>query len=495
MAAPHHLMLLAVAALSLAGVAASPAKALTPLEAVRAFPAPPLPAAVAARHARAKRETLGLLAPPGTKRRGGGGGDDGADCDGAGYRNRVMGLLHEANLLGLFKDLRGQGKLEASGMDVVGAHDLWVVFDNTPLVGLVDLHFAYEGEGNVLIPPLAGGRDAVTTTTTTVAATPRPANASRSSRRAARRRPPPPRLRGQEDSQFEGISQIASRPGEFIIVEEMREVGPAQGAARGGNTTAAAPIFHPFAQRVALSRRNPDGYKVLERCTMHLVLKRENKGIEGIEYVEDTRGKGYLLAACEGNWCEGGRRGRDRGHGKIAVLEFVPAARGGGEPCSWRVAKTLDIPPAAAFTDYSDLAFADTGLRGEPAGSGKGAVAVLSQEDAALWVGQFDYDRMEFDADVPGAAFVLPRDGACRTVWCNAEGLVWLDARRLAVATDRAKASQSFVCTSKDEALGTFALPDGADRMIFGDGEGGGEAGVAGGEEAAAEERATLVVV
>jgi hypothetical protein len=262
-----------------------------------------------------------------------------------------------------------------------------------------------------------------------------------------------------------------------MIIEEMREVAasPSSSSNRGDDDDddAGAIIYHPFAQRVALSRRNPDGYRVLERCAVHLVLTRENKGVEGIEYLEDTKGKGYLLAACEGNWCEGGRRGRDRGNGKVAVLEFVPGTP--EEPCSWQVVKTLDIPPAAAFLDYSDLAFADPGFRGEDRSEGKGAVAVLSQEDAALWVGQFDYNKMEFDPEVAGAAFVLPKDGACRSIWCNAEGLAWLDKTRLAVATDRAKASQSYVCTSKDEALGTFALPDGADKAIYGGGEEGEE--------------------
>lgn len=457
MAARAVVLVAASALLMLAATIAAATPMPTLREAVQTLPPPsPVPPRLAAKHADAKRKTLELLLV-GRKSKGGGGdkGDTTADCEAEGYRNRVMGLLHEANFLGLFRDLKNQTKLEASGMDVLG-DDLFVVFDNTPLVGMVDLHFAYEDPHNALIPPVVGsvgGAEA--------------AAAGRDQRllRGLPRR----RLQGQSDSQFEGISAIPSRPGEFMIIEEMREVASSN---RRGDDDGDEPgvVFHPFAQRVALSRRSPDGYRVLERCAVHLVLTRENKGVEGIEYIEDTRGKGYLLAACEGNWCEGGRKGRDRGNGKIAVLEFVPATK--QEPCSWQVVKTLDIPPAAAFLDYSDLAFADPGFRGEDRSQGKGAVAVLSQEDAALWVGQFDYNKMEFDPEVAGAAFVLPKDGMCRSIWCNAEGLAWLDKTRLAVATDRAKASQSYVCTSKDEALGTFALPDGADEAIYGKREG-----------------------
>lgn len=437
---------------------------LTPAEIVAQHPAaapPPLTAAQRAKHAAAHARTLELLLGSVDKKKGGSGGGGTSACEAPKYRNRVLGSLHEANFLGLFKDLHNETKLEASGMDVVG-DDLWVVFDNTPLVGLVDLHFGYEDDHNHLIPPARAALQGSGVR-----------GAGGLGPRGGRRLRPAVRSRrnAQTDSQFEGISAIPSRPGEFIIVEEMREVS----SKSSDDPDERESTFHPFAQRVAAARGRdgkPSGgaYRVLERCAMHMQLTHENKGVEGIEYIEDIRGKGYLMAACEGNWCSGGAKGREAGNGKIVVLEYQPG--NSTEPCGWHVLKTLDIPSGAAFEDYSDLAFADPGVvsTAGPAGekNNLGAIAVLSQESSALWIGRFDYDAMDFDPDVAGAAFLLPRNRRCDMVYCNAEGLAWLDGLRLAIASDRAKSNQPFWCTEKDETVGVFALPDGAEKMIGG---------------------------
>ena len=548
------LALLAAPAVMVATMAApaaalpTPAEQLpTPAELVAAAPpAAPLPPRLAAKHEAARRRTIGLLAsldararrdggadapafaslaeaeeaaaavrrarllPPTSpaasaahyglpglgrkkKRKQGGRGEAAAvDCEDPAYRNIVMSTLVEGFFLGLFKDLRGQTKLEASGMDVVG-DDIWVIFDNTPLVGLVDLQLTYADEDNALIPPVAGQR-AGAKLGLGAAATIGAGNGTSPGvlRRLLRRQTTGAAagLRGPEDSQFEGISAISSRPGQFLIVEETRQISaaPPRPADNGGDNgdpappppAPPAPVFHPFAQRVELSRDRPEGYRVLERCAIHIDLVSANKGVEGISYIEDARGRGYLMASCEGNYCEGGRRGRERGHGKIVVLEFDPGTGSpGGDPdadddgrahCGWRAVKTLDMPRAAAFTDYSDIAFADPGFTPVAGGTGpyKGAVVILSQEDSALWIGLFDYNAMDFDPDVPGATFILPRSNACDKIYCNAEGVAWLDATRLVVATDRAKSTQPFQCVAKDEAMSVFALPDGAAELIAG---------------------------
>ena len=79
------------------------------------------------------------------------------------------------------------------------------------------------------------------------------------------------------------------------------------------------------------------------------------------------------------------------------------------------------------------------------------------QEDAALWVGEFDFDTMEFVGD--GAVFHFPRDNNCDMVYCTVEGLSWIDDQRITVTLDRAKADQPFVCTLKDQSIAMFALP------------------------------------
>lgn len=81
----------------------------------------------------------------------------------------------------------------------------------------------------------------------------------------------------------------------------------------------------------------------------------------------------------------------------------------------------------------------------------------MLQEDAALWVGKFDFGAMEFVGN--GTVYHFPRDNNCDMVYCTVEGLSWIDSQRITVTLDRAKADQPFVCTLKDQSIAMFALP------------------------------------
>ena len=48
-------------------------------------------------------------------------------------------------------------------------------------------------------------------------------------------------------------------------------------------------------------------------------------------------------------------------------------------------------------------------------------------------------------------------------LYCNAEGIQWLDNYRLLVTSDKAKSSQPFWCDTKDQSIHIFALPPGWD--------------------------------
>lgn len=74
------------------------------------------------------------------------------------------------------------------------------------------------------------------------------------------------------------------------------------------------------------------------------------------------------------------------------------------DECEWEVVKVIDIPHSAYFTDYSGIAFYGTGSVQQ--------VGVISQEDAALWVSTFDFDRLEFDDD-SSAVYHFPRNDNC----------------------------------------------------------------------------------
>ena len=183
-------------------------------------------------------------------------------------------------------------------------------------------------------------------------------------------------------------------------------------------------------------------------------------------YVRTLEGESFLLGLCEGNFCSGGREGRDPGNGRIVVSQLEWFAESG---CVWKPVKTINIPSAAYFRDYSGMAL----------NYATGKLAVLSQEGAAVWIGNFDIEAMDFKTESDsepssfgveneenglgsgGGVFHLPRNDVCQMVYCNAEGIQWLDNYRLLVASDKAKSSQPVECVARDQSIHIFAMPSG----------------------------------
>ena len=164
---------------------------------------------------------------------------------------------------------------------------------------------------------------------------------------------------------------------------------------------------------------------------MYFKLSHENKGFESIIYLPEKK---LLLGMCEGNWCEGGKRGRQVGHGKIVVSKLTRDADG----CSWDVVDMLDLPGVADFQDYSAMVIRE------------GKMAILSQVDAALALVDFDVDTLAFGNDTAGVAMHLPRDVHCYIVYCNA--VAFVDRYRFVIVSDKAKSKQD---------VGVFAVPSG----------------------------------
>eukprot|EP00775_Hariotina_reticulata_P002900 gene2900-3188_t len=119
-----------------------------------------------------------------------------------------------------------------------------------------------------------------------------------------------------------------------------------------------------------------------------------------------------------------------------------------GDACAWDVVKVVHIPRTADFTDYSGMAF-----RGN-------RVAIISQENATVWVGTFDFDQLEFVDE--GKVYHFPRDNHCDIIFCNVEGVEWLDDARLVISSDKAKRYQSFRCVRHEQRIHIFALPENA---------------------------------
>lgn len=63
----------------------------------------------------------------------------------------------------------------------------------------------------------------------------------------------------------------------------------------------------------------------------------------------------FVLGLCDGNHCESGEAGRDRGNGRIVVAHFRQYSPPRNH-CHWVPEKVISIPATAAFQSYAGLA-------------------------------------------------------------------------------------------------------------------------------------------
>ncbi|KAG8460034.1 hypothetical protein KFE25_014179 [Diacronema lutheri] len=209
-------------------------------------------------------------------------------------------------------------------------------------------------------------------------------------------------------------------------------------------------------------------------CDTEQTFSSANKGFEGADWLPlpgANKQGGYLLAICEGNRCLGGEDGRQVGGGRIVMMEKrhppSDAPDSNSSRCQWVTAGVLHVPPTAAFMDYSAIA-----LRPAFDGSTDWAVAISSQENAAVWLGRLTlnpqpgshgaphYDPARF-ALSKGRIYDFPRDNECRRIYCNIEGIAWQGEDKLVAASDQMKdgGRQDFRCWDKDQSLHTFLVP------------------------------------
>ena len=141
---------------------------------------------------------------------------------------------------------------------------------------------------------------------------------------------------------------------------------------------------------------------------------------------------------CEGNKCKGGRAGRRPGKGRLHVNARVKNR--------WEHAKTMKLPEAVQFKDYASIDI--TGERR----------AVVSQASSALWVGRLKKNSWELAGD--GIVYELPRRTHGEILYCNAEGVAWLDADRVVVVSDQARRREHHRgCGQKDQSIHMFKIP------------------------------------
>ncbi|MEZ6186310.1 MAG: hypothetical protein R3F62_15045 [Planctomycetota bacterium] len=160
------------------------------------------------------------------------------------------------------------------------------------------------------------------------------------------------------------------------------------------------------------------------------------KGYEGLAAVERD-GKVVLLALLEGNHGEGGKRGKDKGHGRIHAYVLDPESDALPEP------QVLEIPETADFKDYAGI-----DVDGD-------RVVIVSQASSKVWVGELEPKSLTFKGK--GQVYRMPLEGGAeKTTFDRVEGVVWLDARTLACVSDRAQPDES---DAHDQAVHVFRLP------------------------------------
>ncbi len=177
-------------------------------------------------------------------------------------------------------------------------------------------------------------------------------------------------------------------------------------------------------------------FELLEQGEIDFDFKGENKGVEGLAVV-NIEGQGEVLVAlCEAPG--GQKKGKAGQPGLLLVLKRTQAG-------DWAVERRLDLPKEARFADFSDIAV-----------DAEGRVAVVSQEDSAMWVGKLDADAWRFEG--PGEVHRFPTDAQGRMIYCNVEGVSWLSPQRVVVVSDRAKRDQPARCRTKEQSVHIFDL-------------------------------------
>ncbi|KEP65452.1 UNVERIFIED_CONTAM: hypothetical protein HHA_245610 [Hammondia hammondi] len=402
-------------------------------------------------------------------------------CRGRHYLSHTLRLAHEQSFFSLFANTQGMSKYEAS--DVIGVDgSLYTVFDSSYAIGHTSYTLRPFDEMNYLIsnPTRTGDEDsqweAITydevtkhffivreaivveehapwTPTSTSSAAP-------NEQQEAAATPSPFKKAGKVHK-----SKAAKDGGKDKVEPPRSPEGET-----GGATKNAAKLehYHAVIEEVEINEKS---YKVVQACRTEFSFSAQNKGFEGVVSLRDTNGKFFLLGLCEGNYCRGGAKGRQRGNGRLVLMEKVEAT-GTGEHCMWTTVRVLHLPREVAFTDYSSIA-----VRGSH-------VAITSQEDSVVWLGKFNMPEdkpnhsdggtgVEATVDAPkmlltdpaalevvpgGQVLNFPRDEQCNIIYCNIEGIAFA-GRLLVTVADKVKAWQDPRCMATDQRVHAFVLP------------------------------------
>jgi hypothetical protein len=195
-------------------------------------------------------------------------------------------------------------------------------------------------------------------------------------------------------------------------------------------------------------------YTVKAACPTEFEFEGTSKGFEGGIAVRDLNNQLVVLGLCEGNHCSEKNK-KDRGNGRLVAMTRKTLDEDG--TCEWKTLRVIHIPESADFEDYSAITM-----------DAKGRVAIIaSQEDSQIWIGNllgqtpeglWNIAEMEFDVDI-NEKLNFPKNDMCMTVYCNIEGIHWINDEKLLAVSDKKKSSQDSRCSEKDQSVHVFELP------------------------------------
>jgi hypothetical protein len=181
-----------------------------------------------------------------------------------------------------------------------------------------------------------------------------------------------------------------------------------------------------------------DEFRYLKDRPVEFLFKSSNKGFEAVAHVRRNN-KDYLLALCEGNKCKCGEKGRTPGGGRVQVFEKAKK--------QWRHSHTIELPSTVPFVDYSGMSI------------DHGRVAIVSQVNSMLWVGQFDEAGWTWRN--AGELYAFPRSGDGSIQYGNIEGVGWISRTRIVAVSDKRKKKNQTDkgLTEKDQSVHIFDIP------------------------------------
>lgn len=337
--------------------------------------------------------------------------DNLSDCEDGEYSKRTLKLAYELPFASLFKDTKGVKKHEASSVTIVD-DTVYAVCDSSWAISKFSSRLHPFAEGNVQVGD--------------------------------------PNRDPDEDSDYEALFYD---DGTFYAIRESILHGDKKYHAIIEEIVMYSFYYNDTDDQVGMET----DYSVVETCSCELEFEGDSKGFEGAVPIRDLNNELVILALCEGNHCSEGKKD-DTGHGVfVAMRKEIITNPDGSTECVWMTVREISIPRSADFADYSAATM-----------NSEGRMAIVSQENSQVWIGQlngmredglWDVDAIQFSKDDDEDVYDFPKNNQCMTVYCNVEGIYWLNDEMLIAVSDKMKKKQDFRCFEKDQSVHVFMLP------------------------------------